>query len=128
MCKHECSVKNTICDRKPMTSFDNFFDFILSNCKTVFRYLVYKKVWTPYEQENKFEDESYFEDEHCNFGYIVECINLPDGDILLGFLNSEMLEGDHPVSCIEYYKLSEIRLEFCEMDQEGYEEDIENYD
>lgn len=83
----------------------------------IFRYWVYKRMYTPYEQEQKFIDEGVFEDSYCKFGVITECIQLPDNDLLIGFRDviecgdcSELTNG------ISYYKLSEIRMEYCQED------------
>ena len=77
-----------------------------------FRYWVHKIMFTPYEVEEKFEDESRLEDTTCSFGYIVDYVVLPDNDILLGLSDSK--DGDY----ISYYKLSAIELALCESDKE----------
>lgn len=78
----------------------------------VFNVRVCKKKFTPYEENEKFIDEDVYED----YGdyKIVESIELPDKDILIGF---NAIGGDYdtgtyyyPTNDIEYYKLSEIRL------------------
>lgn len=76
-----------------------------------FRYWVHKTVFTPYEIEQKFEDQCCFEDETCSYGYIVDHVVLPDNDILLGL--SEDKDG-----YISYYKLSNIDLALCKSDNE----------
>lgn len=76
-----------------------------------FRYWVHKTIFTPYEIEEKFEDQSCFEDEICSYGYIVETIILPDNDVLLGL--SEDKDG-----YISYYKLSGIDLALSKSDNE----------
>lgn len=76
-----------------------------------FRYWVHKIMFTPYEIEQKFSDQSCFEDETCSYGYIIETITLPDNDILLGL--SEDKDG-----YISYYKLSNIDLALCKSDNE----------
>ena len=53
----------------------------------VLRYWVYKRVFTPLEQEQKYVDQSEYEDPYCKMGIIRECVQLPDGDVLLGFQN-----------------------------------------
>lgn len=80
----------------------------------IYRYWVYKRMFTPYEQEQKFVDESRFEDVECSFGVIKEVIELPDGDILLAFGSAA---GD--IDYVEYYKLSEIHLAYAASDAEG---------
>ena len=77
-----------------------------------FRYWVHKTVFTPYEIEEKFSDQSCLEDDDCSYEYIVETITLPDDDILLGF--SENKDGKY----ISYYKLSNIDLALCKSDNE----------
>ena len=77
-----------------------------------FRYWVHKVMFTPYEIEEKFEDQSCFEDETCSFGYIVDHVVLPDNDILLGL--SESKDDGY----ISYYKLSAIDLALSKNDNE----------
>ena len=78
----------------------------------VLRYWVYKRVFTPLEQEKKYVDQSEYEDSYCKKGIIRECVQLPDGDLLIGFQNY-----------IEYYKLSEIRLAYNPEDMARDEDD-----
>ena len=78
----------------------------------LFRFVVYRRFYTPYEQEQKFSDESFYEDTHFTFGYIKELINLENGDYLIGF---ELADDDGTsFDTVEYYRLSEIRLSYCE--------------
>lgn len=79
----------------------------------IYRYWVYKRMFTPEEQAGKYIDQSCFEDDTAQYGYIKEAIELPDGDILLGFQWPDM---DH--SYIDYHKLSEIALACSELDME----------
>lgn len=84
---------------------------------TVFRIWKLKKMFTPYEQHQMFEDQSVYVDSLCEFITIDDVINLPDGDILL---------KTHSVTdCADYhnfYKLSEIELGQCERDMEDIED------
>jgi len=82
----------------------NFLEFISENKGVEFRYLVIKKMFTPYEQSKKFFDESIYENTEYNFAYITKVITLPDGDLLLELQDSECHAS------ISYYKLSEIEL------------------
>jgi len=108
---------------KGLTTYDSFVDFIRKNSDRVFRYWVYKKLFTPYEQEKRFMDESQYEDDYANFGVVSELIPLPENDFLLGiaqvFENLADLEEDH--AHIDYYKLSEIRLAYYPNEQEDFE-------
>lgn len=83
----------------------------------VFRFWVYRRMFTPYEKEQKFSDESQYEDNSCKLGYIRELINLENGDYLIGFelVVNEYGEVEDATS-LEYYKLSEIRLVYDEND------------
>ena len=79
----------------------------------VLRYWVYKRVFTPLEQEKKYVDQSEYEDSYCKKGVIRECVQLPDGDLLLGFQNyNEDCDFYDLPQYMEYYKLSEIRLAY----------------
>lgn len=89
-----------------------FKEWIELHKNDCFRYWVHKIMFTPYEIEQKFKDQSCFEDETCLYGYIIETITLPDNDILLGF--SENKDGKY----ISYYKLSAIDLALDKSDNE----------
>lgn len=107
-------------------TYGDFLTFVLDNSDQVFRYWVFKRMFTPLECERKYFDQSQFEDSTASLGIIKECIELSNGDVILGFepvfeYNSEPEEHD-----ILYYKLSEIRLAKYERDQRGgteHEED-----
>lgn len=86
----------------------------------VFRMWVFKRMFTPYEQDEKFSDESVYEDDTCKFVMIKEIIELADGDYLIGFQ-----DADRDDLYIEYYKLSEIRLDYCQSDKERLEDDFD---
>ena len=86
----------------------------------VFRMWIFKKMFTPYEQDEKFSDESVYVDDTCKFVMIKELIELPDGDLLIGFQDT-----DNDNLYLEYYKLSEIRLDYCQSDKEILEDDFD---
>lgn len=96
--------------------------WLLDNDGRVFRFLVYKKMYTPYEQERKFIDESQFEDTHYRCAFIEEAIELANGEWLLGF--REILDGE-VCGFIEYYKLSDIQLACFDDDQDMILDDAE---
>lgn len=83
---------------------------------TVFRIWQYKRMFTPYEQEEKFSDESQYVDDECDYIRILDVITLPDGDLLLA---TTYAWGES--SYISYYKLSEISLAKSEKDMEEEE-------
>lgn len=95
-----------------MDTYTDFHAFIKAHEGEIFRYWIYRRVFTPYEQKECFMDESIFEDTHANVGIIKDCIPLGDGDFLLGF---QPVDDCNPYNItafdfVEYYKLSEIRL------------------
>lgn len=58
--------------------------FICENKNKIFRMYKYKKVYTPYEQDKKFSDETMFENGgYATYVNIVDMIVLPDKDVLL---------------------------------------------
>ena len=92
------------------------------NSDRIYRFVVYKRLFTPYEQEHKFMDESQFEDTHYRFGFIEEVIELGNGEWLLGF--REIIDGE-VCSCINYFKLSDIQLSYFEQDKDMLVQDEE---
>lgn len=101
-------------------SYNSLPDFLKVNENVVFRFWVYRRVYTPYEEKNAFSDESIFESSHANFGVIRECISIGGGDFLLGIqlVYDEDFDVDNPeYDQLEYYKLSEIRLGYHRDDQ-----------
>ena len=94
----------------------DFWTWLHSRGDRIYRFLVYKKMFTPYEQKNAFSDETVYEDTYYQFCRIEEAIDICNGDWLLGLrILNEDLEN---TSVIEYYKLSEIRLAHYEHDKE----------
>ena len=59
--------------------------FMLDNDDRIYRYVVYRRMFTPYEQEEKFQDESFYEDDHYTFARLNEAVELGNGEWLLGF-------------------------------------------
>ena len=85
--------------------------WIRDNSDRVYGYLIYKRLFTPYEQEQKFTDESQFEDIHFNYGRIVEAIELGNGDWLIGFQELFLEDEEYIASNdIQYHRLSDIKL------------------
>lgn len=98
----------------------------------IFRYCVYKKVFTPYEQDKKFSDEPIFEDGgYWNYAYITNVIEIPN-DILIEFDELYEEDGDFKSRCFKTYrKLSDIQLVKYEKDneeQKSYYEEEEDMD
>ena len=86
----------------------------------VFRMWIFKKMFTPYEQDENVLDDSVYVDDTCKYVMIKELIELPDGDLLIGFQD---IDNDNLY--LEYYKLSEIRLDYCQSDKERLEDDFD---
>lgn len=85
--------------------------WLIDNDERIYRYFVYKRMFTPYEQQKAFEDETIFEDDYCTFAKITEAIDLGNGEWMLGLtgVDGDTLELN---TYTEYYKLSEIRLSY----------------
>lgn len=91
---------------------EDFKEWVEAHKDTSFRYWVHKRIFTPYEVEEKFEDQCCTESDTCEYGYIVEYTVLPDNDILLGLSESK------DAGYISYYKLSAIDLAYSDSDNE----------
>ncbi len=103
----------------------DFSDWLINKRDRVFAYQVYRRMFTPYEQEEKFEDESEFTDIHFQPARIVEAVELGNGDWLIGFHNLYD-DGDNDPGDVYYYRLSDINLFTYDFLQHKYDE--ENYD
>lgn len=89
--------------------------WIKENEGKIFRFLIYKKMFTPYEQQEAFSDESQFEENYYNIALLKEAVDLGCGNWLIGF---EMI-SDHKLSGItQYHRLQDIRLEYFDCDQD----------
>ena len=90
--------------------------FIYDSDDIIFRMYKYKKVWTPYELEQKYSDESIFENgNYPMYVKIVGAIELPDKDVLLKLLEitpiHERYDNDLDIPNIYLYeKLSDIKF------------------
>lgn len=92
-------------------SFSEYLKSLPEN--TVFQIWEYKRMFTPYEQEQKFSDESLYVNDECDYVRILDVITLPDGDLLLATTYAYG-EGSY----ISYHKLSEISLGKSDKDME----------
>lgn len=88
--------------------------WLLDNENRIFRYLVYRRIYTPFEQERKFIDETCYESAYYLFGLIREAIDLGDGEWYIGI---QGITDDELEDSLSYYYLSEIRLEYHPSDQ-----------
>lgn len=94
--------------------YNSFSEYLKSLPKnTIFRMWEYKRMFTPYEQKQKFSDESLYVNDECDYVRILDVITLPDGDLLLATTYAYG-EGSY----ISYHKLSEISLGKSDKDME----------
>lgn len=115
-----------------MTDFDTWLhDFGYDH---IFRILIPRKPmqYTPYEFDQKFSDESLYVDNHYKKVIIDDAVELPDGDIMIGFrevydkdvLHDSVNHGDSPIL---FKKLSEVELSYFPQDEKENNEYEEEY-
>lgn len=100
-------------------------EFIKKHEGEVFRYVQYRKMWTPYEMEEKFRDESETETTY-SFARITDCFDLGNGDYLLELEKGQVEieydddDNEHPVFCSynikKYRRLSDIQIDRFDYD------------
>lgn len=107
--------------------FGDLETWLLDEGDRLYRYLVYKKKFTPYEEQNAFTDQSVYESIYYSLCKIEEAIDLGD-DWLLGL--RDINDDGEICDVIHFYKFSEIRLSLFEKDQhlELYKDDKEEAD
>ena len=105
-----------------MMNFETFINDVAS--KRIFRMLELRRVgdWTPLEIENKYIDQDQYVSSHYTFIKIVETIELPDKDILIGYKEiygaDDVDSEEYETYPIHYKKLSQIQLSFFPQDME----------
>lgn len=112
-----------------MKIMKNFETFVEENKNKIFRILELRRVgdWTPLEIEEKYVDQDQYVDNHYSKIKIVEVVELPDKDILIGYkiiMDWEDQEKDaFEERPIYYRKLSQIELSFfpCDMDKKNWD-------
>lgn len=123
--------ENKIKDVIRVKNIEQFLDctnigtFFLDNNDKFFRLLVYRKVYTPYEVDKKYSDESMFESDSYELCKITKVIETA-GDVLLEcsiYYEDYLEQEDHSLQKKliysgkkEYYKLSEIKLTYFDND------------
>lgn len=98
-----------------MRVWNDFSSWAQSHEGKVLSYLVYKRMYTPYEQQQAFSDEDEYTDCHYESGVLVEAVCLGE-DWLLGFRSIDV-ETMETYGFVQYYRLSEIRLAKFDSDQ-----------
>ena len=106
----------------------DFETWLLDESDTrIFRYLVYKKVYTPLEQDAKYIDETEYEDGGSyTFAKIEEAIDMGISGWMLGM--REIYEDGSISKNVKYVMLNEIRLWSFDEDQNmeiGEDDDCE---
>lgn len=94
--------------------------WLLDNEGRIFRFLVHRRIYTPYEQQKAFIDETRYEDSHYSFGLIKEAVDLGNGEWLIGI---QIIIDDELTDNIEFYRLSELKLEVFETDQNMFRDE-----
>ena len=117
-----------------MTVYEDFRQFIEQNPNRIYRYWVYRRMYTPYEQKQGFMDESFFEQSQALFGVIRDVIPLSNGDLLLGIADitedaSELTAENRQMA---YHRLSDLHLMYMpldaqELDPNGLLADVSEY-
>ena len=96
----------------------------------IFRMLELRRVgdWTPKEIEEKYIDQDQYISNHYKFIKIVETVELPDKDVLIGYKEIYdwriYVNDDEFSKCPIYYKkLSQIELSFFpgDIEEENWE-------
>ena len=100
------------------TQITDMETWVLDNSNRIYRYWVYKKMFTPYEQDKCFSDESVYEDDECVFAYIREAIDLGSGNWLIGL--QPIYDDDTDFQTLEYHKLSDIELAYFPSDVDRF--------
>lgn len=98
----------------------NFETWMLDNDDRIYRYWVYKRMFTPRELEEKRRNQSCYEDDMYCYGRIEEAVELPDGDVLVAFSNPADDDDDDRKGILYFYKLSELRLVYDPTDKEEF--------
>ncbi len=109
-----------------LSTYDSIHHFLKETEERIFRFWVYKRMFTPYEQDRMFKDADEYVNTTARIGIIREAVVLPDGDVLLGLAEiycdvaelCELLEEE--TRHLTYYKLSEIRLGYYPHDVKEY--------
>ena len=112
-----------------MDYYGDFLTFLLDNSERIYRFLFIKEVFTPYEMDKKFIDETIYTDISYQDGIIKEVINLENGDYLLGIqylYDFDDLEREDDLR-IEYHLLSKTKITYDKDNHNRYR-DYLNYD
>lgn len=111
--------------------FTDFETFIRNvGYERIFRMLELRRVgdWTPFEMEKKYMDQDQYVSNHYTFIKIVEVIELPDKDYIIGYkviFDWRQYSNDEEWirTPIHYKKLSQMELSFYpdDMNEEDWD-------
>lgn len=94
-----------------MYIWGDFETFLIDNEDRMICFQVYKRVYTQYEQQKAFADETEYTSIEMEKGYIREAVNLCNGDWLLGIENVyEDFDSADEETYLTFYRLSELRM------------------
>lgn len=108
--------------------YKNITEWLKDYEHKVFRMWKYKKMFTPYEIEQKFVDESVYESDICEYIIITKIIPISNDDYLLGYIladgynYNEIIDKPENDKLEWYVKLSNIELAYSESDNTGFTE------
>lgn len=100
----------------------SFSEYLQADPNKIYRILQYKRMFTPYEESQKFMDESQFVDDRYTLVQIAEVLSLPNDDLMLVCkevykdCDSDEIEYD---GFYRFYKLSEIEISIYEGDNDN---------
>lgn len=109
-------------------SYTNINEWLKDYEHKIFRMWKYKRMFTPYEIEQKFVDESVYESDVCEDIIITKIIPISNDDYLLGYILADSyiyneIVGKPEKDRLEWYvKLSEISLAYSEKDNAEFTE------
>ena len=106
--------------------YNNIQDFFKAIENRLIIYWVYKKKFTPYDNEVKSKDVDIYENNVGTEGMIKEVILLPDNDILLGLAQDMELIDYERNYYMDYYRLSEIHIAYNQCRELEYINEQEN--
>lgn len=102
-----------------MKIYNNFADWADKYSHQILRMWKYKKVWTPWEQENCDELVSEYVQDTCDYIVIREIVTFPNGEIMIGYEPNEGEEVTDEFNAIYYVMLKDVELAWYEGDQDN---------
>ena len=103
-------------------------DMLCGDPDTIYRFNVYRRMFTPYEEEHKYLDDTEYVDLHYTFATINDVAPLGNGDYLIEMRICD--EDGEDMERSEYYRLDEIRLSKfdCDNIKENRDKEDDRYE